>query len=715
MITIKGTLERFTYQNPQNYYTIAKLCVSETNEPVTLVGFLAGVAEGESLEVSGKWVCHPKYGDQFRVESCQVLLPAGVSGIRKYLGSGMIQGIGRSLADKIVDHFREQTLEIIENEPERLCEVRGIGAAKQAVIEKAWNTHHAVRRVMQFLRDNDVSVFHAAAILRAYGNRAMEVLEHEPYKMTRDIPGLGFDIADMIAMKTGISKKDINRLKACVIHVLNLLEHEGHVYGIKHGVIESCSKISGVGPDEFEPVIETLELSGEIKTLKHEDECRVYSALLYQAESGIASRIKAMLSFPCRPCSVTRELILEKILTSLAIKLSEEQLDVVTHVMQEKVVVITGGPGTGKTTLIRALCEVFRLENLKTMLGAPTGRAARRLSQVTGGKAFTLHRILGFDHENNRFEKNFSDPLDTDVFVLDEASMVDTVLMYRLLEALPANAGLIIVGDTFQLPSVGPGNVLADIIESGQVKVFSLTKIFRQARKSPIVMHAHRIRKGQMPELKNPAPGPGSEFYFIENFSGEKVADTIVELCAARIPDAFPDLGDIQVLTPMHKGQAGTINLNRQLQKALNPRKSGVSAGGMTFMPGDKVMHLKNNYEKDVFNGDIGVVSEISKSGGQVFVNYDDRIVEYGFSDLEELTLAYAISVHKSQGSEYSGVILALTMAHFPLLQRNLLYTAMTRGKKLVIIVGSSKAFKTALDNNKTFLRLSGLKHMLKT
>jgi len=532
--------------------------------------------------------------------------------------------------------------------------------------------------------------------------------------MTRDIPGMGFDIADMIAMKTGVSKEDTNRLKACVIHVLNLLEHEGHVYGIKHEVIESCSRIAGVEPDEFDPVIDELELSGEIKILNHEDEHRIYSAVLYQAESGIASRIKAMLSFPARPCSITRELILEKILTALAIKLSEEQLDVVSHVMQEKIVVITGGPGTGKTTLIRALCEVFRLENLKIMLGAPTGRAARRLSQVTGRKAFTLHRILGFDHENNRFEKNFSDPLDTEVFVLDEASMVDTVLMYRLLEALPANAGLIIVGDTFQLPSVGPGNVLGDIIESGQVKVFFLTKIFRQAQKSPIVMHAHKIRNGQMPELKNPAAGPGSEFYFIENSSARKIAETIVELCATRIPNAFPDLGDIQVLTPMHKGQAGTINLNRQLQKALNPSGMGISAGGMTFMPGDKVMHLKNNYEKDVFNGDIGVVSEVSRSDGLVFVNYDDRTVEYGFSDLEELTLAYAISVHKSQGSEYSGVILALTMAHFPLLQRNLLYTAMTRGKRLVIVVGSSKAFKTALDNNKTFLRLSGLRHMLK-
>ncbi len=713
MITIKGILERLTYRNPENHYTIAKLRIAKISDPVTIVGHLAGVYEGESLEVSGRWGAHPKYGDQFKVDAYTIVLPATVSGIRKYLGSGMIKGIGKSLAEKIVDHFQDQTLDIIENDPEKGKQVHGFGPAKKKIIEQAWNRHHAVRNVMHFLQKNDVSVYHASAILQMYGSSALQILQKDPYIIARDLPGEGFTIADQIAMKTGIQKDDEHRLQACIIYTLLSFENDGHVYVLKNKLFNSCSRTSGVDVNKFDPALEALVELDEVKLEKDENASRIYLKRLFQAEFSIASRIKAILSMPDISHTLSKEDILENVLTKLAVKLSAEQLTVIRNVLSERIVIITGGPGTGKTTLVRALCAVFKLQNLKVVLSAPTGRAARRLSQVTGKKAFTLHKLLGFDHENGTFERNHANPIPLDVFIVDEASMVDTMLMYRLLEAMPVSASLILVGDTFQLPSVGPGNVLSDMIESDRIKVFSLTRIFRQAKQSPIIMYAHSIRNGEMPDFQKGASGELSEFYFIENQRPEKVVDTILELCSTRIPKAFPHIDEIQVLTPMHRGEVGTINLNHQLQKVLNQSKGGIEARGFKFKVNDKVMHLKNNYEKDVFNGDIGVVDDVIKSENKVLVDYDGRIVDYDILELDELTLAYTISVHKSQGSEYAAVIIALTTAHFPLLQRNLLYTAMTRGKHLVIIVGSSKALTLALNNNKTALRLTSLKQKL--
>jgi exodeoxyribonuclease V alpha subunit len=714
MITIKGSLSRITFQNPENHYTIARLHVAKISDPITIVGHLAGVFEGESLELSGKWVTHPKFGDQFKVETYKVILPATVSGIRQYLGSGMIKGIGKSMADKIVDTFEDQTLEVIENEPQKLLQIHGIGKAKLSLIEQAWNKHHAVRRVMNFLVENDIGIYHAASILKMYGSNALEILQRNPYLIARDIPGIGFGIADKIAMRSGVDKDDENRLQACLIFELLNLEQDGHVYGLKEDLFYSCAKITGVMPDEFETALDELVDLDDIRIeCDEEGNSRLYLTHLFRAESGIANRIKAVLTMPVLIASLSEEQILEQVLSRLAIKLSAEQLDVVSRMIKEKVVVITGGPGTGKTTLIRAVCAVYQYLDQKVVLSAPTGRAARRLSEVTGRKAFTLHRLLGFDHENQTFERNYANPLTLDVFVVDEASMVDTLLMYRLLEAMPVTAHLILVGDTFQLPSIGPGNVLSDIIESEAVTVFSLTKIFRQAEESPIIQYAHAIRNGQMPEFKTEPPDRLSEFYFIENAQPQKVVETIIELCSKRIPKAFPHIDEIQVLTPMHRGDAGTINLNQQLQQVLNPQGEGIKSGGFNFKANDKVMHLKNNYDKDVFNGDIGLVHEVNPSQNQVLVDYDGRLVEYDILELDELALAYTISVHKSQGSEYSAVIVALTTAHFPLLQRNLLYTAMTRGKHLVIIVGSSRALEIAMNNNKTALRLTTLKERL--
>lgn len=730
MITVKGVLSRLTFQNPENHYTVCKIRVEGIHDPITVVGHLAGVAQGESLTLTGKWISHPKYGDQFEAATYQVTLPASIAGIRRYLGSGMIQGISKGLAHRIVDTFKEETLEIIENQPDKLQTIHGIGKAKQGLIEKAWNRHHSVRRVMQFLQDNQVGALHAGPILKTYGADALNVLKKDPYLIATDLPGFGFQTADIIAQKNGIEREDKKRLGACLICQLLVEEQEGHVYARKSSLFASCSRMGGVGRELFEAPLMELAISKDVvveapdkKATKDSDQApeaseedtwtKVYLARLFRAESRIASRIKALLTLKVIDYNISEAQIVEEVLTSLAVKLSQEQLDVVTQILQQKIAVITGGPGTGKTTLVRALCTVFRRLNLTVVLAAPTGRAARRLSQVTGKKAFTLHKLLGFDHENQSFERNFTNPLDLDIFVVDEASMVDTLLMYHLVEAMPAMACLILVGDTFQLPSVGPGNVLSDIIASDQVRVFSLTKIFRQAKESPIVMHAHSLRNGEMPDFKAATPDKLSEFYFIENQTPQRVVETILELCSKRIPAAFPHIDEIQVLTPMHKGEAGTINLNQQLQDVLNDAKEGIENRGFVFKSGDKVMHLKNNYEKEVFNGDIGLVHEISKSEGRVQVDYDGRIVSYDLLELDELTLAYTISVHKSQGSEYSAVIIALTTAHFPMLQRNLLYTAMTRGKHLVIIVGASRALEIAFQNNKTALRLSGLKKKL--
>ena len=709
MITINGTLSRITFQNPENHYTVCRVAVPKVADAITVVGHLPGVAQGERLKLKGTWTSHPKYGEQFKADSFEITLPSSMAGIRKYLSSGIIPGINQELADRIVDTFGEQTLEIIENEPDRLLDVYGIGKIKQKMIETAWNAHHSVRRVMDMLQGTNIDSAKAAAILKTYGDRALEVLTEDTFRIARDIPAIGFAVVDELARALGTEKEAEERLKACLVCRLLDLEQDGHMFEQKEDLIRACAQRAGVSAELLSDALGSLNADNEVVIEKD----RVYLAPLHKAEAGISRRIKALLSMPAPDFHLDNDLINAQVLSAMAVQLSREQMDVLTRIMGQKISIITGGPGTGKTTLIKALCVVFRMLRLKVMLAAPTGRAARRLTEVTGRAAKTLHKLLGFNPDTETFEYDFTNPLDLDLLVVDEASMVDTQLMYRLSEALPAGAGLILVGDTFQLPSVGAGNVLSDIIESAQVEVFALTRIFRQARKSPIVMHAHSIRNGQMPDIKSAAEDQLSQFYFIEAGTPARVADTICELCAIRIPKAFPHIRETQVLTPMHRGEAGTISLNQHLQAVLNDTPGGIESHGHTFKTGDKVMHLKNNYDKEVFNGDIGRVIEADKSTGQVVVDYEDRTVAYDLPDLDELTLAYAISVHKSQGSEYDAVIIALTTAHFPLLQRNLLYTAMTRGKSLVIIVGSTRAFKTAFDNNRTALRRSGLKERL--
>jgi exodeoxyribonuclease V alpha subunit len=715
MNTLEGCLERITYFNPENHYTIAKLKTSKTNNVVTIVGTMAVVNPGQTLKIKGIWETHPRYGQQFKIASYEIVLPATIDGIKKYLESGIIKGIGPSMANRIVSCFGTKTFEIIEKEPDRLLEVKAIGKAKAALICNAWKDHHVARSLMQFLQHMGVQTSYCAKILKKYGSDAVNVISKDPFRLTGDIPGIGFYFADTVARKMGIEKDHPRRVRACILHVMQEFINQGDVFAYQNQIVDRCKNLFRITPDVTLDEIDRLFASGElvIETLPGDTkEKMIYLKDIHQAETGIANRMNALLSVPMPASGIDAERILREVQKKLAITLSSDQLNALEAILSHRAVIITGGPGTGKTTLIRSVTAVFSVLGKRVLLAAPTGRAARRLSEVTRSKAATIHKMLGFNFKAGFFEKNPDNPLDTDAIIIDEASMVDTFLMYHLIKALPMTSVLILVGDIFQLPSVGPGNVLSDMIKSKRLSVFYLKKIFRQTHESPIVVNAHRVRRGQSPVLK-PLDNPDdiSDFYFLEQNDPNKVVSMIVELCTKTIPDRFDfdPMYDVQVLTPMHKGLIGTTNLNHVLQKVLNPNPVMIEAMGSTFKTGDKIMHLKNNYQKEVFNGDIGIISAINRIENQVSVEYYGRIVTYDFTEIDEISLAYAISVHKSQGSEYPAVILPIMTHHFALLQRNLLYTGITRGENLVILVGTKKALNIALKNNKPTERLSGL------
>ena len=716
--TLEGRLEHITYHNADNHYTIAKLSIPKTSSRVTIVGTMAAVNPGESLSVEGYWEHHPRFGQQFRIHTYSIHLPDSADGIRNYLKSGFIKGIGPAMAKRMVNHFTTDTIEIIEHNPERLQEVPGIGPVKADAIVKAWNTHHGLRNLMRFLQENNIQASCSGRIFKEYGCEAVEILKSDPYRVAGDIPGVGFIVADTIARNLNLSLDTPERIQACLIYILEQFAADGHTFAPLEDLLERCDSLFQIQPGEVPPILEMLAESREIVINtgpSGTDMKMIYLKHLHEAETGIAAKLKALLSIPVMPPDLEPEEITAKILEKLAIQLSGEQMKVLDGILAHRAAIITGGPGTGKTTLIRSIGAIFGTLGKRIIMAAPTGRAARRLSEVTGRKAATIHRLLGFNLSSGYFEKDRNDPLDADVLIIDEVSMVDTPLMFHLMDALPMQCVLIMVGDVFQLPSVGPGNVLSDLIKSEVLPVFYLNEVFRQARESAIIMNAHRIRKGDPPLFERPdESGDLSEFYFIEQRDTAKVVDTIVELCCRAIPQKFflDPMQDIQVITPMHKGAMGTINLNQVLQKKLNPLPDGAEKI-QRFKTGDKVMHLKNNYVKDVFNGDIGRVAAIDKNEETLTVDYEGRSVPYDFAELDELTLAYAITIHKSQGSEYPAVIVPVTTRHFIMLQRNLIYTAATRGRKLVILIGTRKALAIALKNNKPRQRLSFLARRL--
>jgi exodeoxyribonuclease V alpha subunit len=720
MPIIYGFLERITYHNEENDFVVAKLQEKGKRELTTIVGNLTAINPGESLKLTGRWVHNKKFGEQFQVENYEITVPATVHGIRKYLGSGLIKGIGPIMAERIVKKFALDTLEIIEKTPERLSEVDGIGPKRITMITRAWEEQKEIKEIMIFLQGHGVSATYSAKIYKQYGDHSIEVVKENPYRLAQDIHGIGFITADKIAQNMGIDPNSLIRAKAGVIYVLNELTKEGHVYYPERDLTRKAKEILKVDEELITKAISELSNEKEIfiEGINNGDSLKaVYLAPFYVAETGIAQRLRKLKESPSNIRPINPEKAIDWVQQKLNIELAEKQKEAIILAASSKVLIITGGPGTGKTTIITAILRIFQQLKLRILLAAPTGRAAKRMSEATGWESKTIHRLLEYSPKKGGFKKDQEDPLEADVVVIDEASMVDTLLMYHLLKAIPPQAHLILVGDVDQLPSVGPGNVLKDIIGSGIFTVVRLTEIFRQAQESMIIVNAHKVNQGEFPILKEIERKEATDFYFIQEEDPEKALNQILTLCNERIPKhfGFHPIRDIQVLTPMHKGVIGAINLNIELQKRLNPDQQGITHGSRTFKLYDKVMQIVNNYDKEVFNGDIGWVSRIDQEDRELTIDFEGRLIPYDLSDLDEIVLAYAISVHKSQGSEYPVVILPVTTQHYMLLQRNLIYTGITRAKKLVVLIGTKKALAIAIKNNKPQLRFTHLSGRLVT
>jgi exodeoxyribonuclease V alpha subunit len=721
---LSGQIEKITYTNEENGFTIALVKVEAQKDPVTVVGNLMAPTPGEILEMQGHWANHPKFGKQFKVVQFKTKVPATINGIQKYLGSGLIKGLGPVMAGRIVDQFGQKTLDIIENEIERLAEVRGIAEKSIAKIAKAWEAQKEIRDVMIFLQSHGVSSAYATKIFKRYGDRSIAVVQQNPYRLATDIYGIGFLKADSIAKELGFEDDCRPRVEAGVLYKLQQLAEEGHVYFPYESLVEQCREILGVAPEPVSRAITSLAADRQViieDINDGSDEFRinnkaVYLAQFHQCETGISNRLKALLSAPKSIRRIDSARAIEWVQQRLSFQPAENQQKAIRCALESKVMVLTGGPGTGKTTIVKAILKILSKLQINMSLAAPTGRAAKRMSEMTGHEAKTIHRLLEYSIHKHEFLRNDRNRLDCDLLIVDEASMIDTVLMYHLLKAVPATATCIFVGDVNQLPSVGAGNVLKDMIGSGAIPVIELNEIFRQAKASRIVVNAHKINEGELPAL-SPAEvfDPNNDFYFILQDDPDKVLEIILELASRRIPRrfGFDPLDDIQVLTPMHKGVVGATNLNHRLQEVLNPANSEVMFGDRTFRINDKVMQTRNNYDKEVFNGDIGRIAAIDSGQRRLTTIFDSREVVYDFSELDELVLAYAVSVHKSQGSEYPVVIFPILTQHYILLQRNLIYTAVTRGRKLVVMVGSSRALAIGVNNSQTQQRFTRLRHRL--
>ncbi len=723
-VDLTGQIERITYTNPENGYTIAQVKVRGEKRVVSIVGNLIDPMPGEIVELQGQWKIHSKYGEQFEVEAYRTTVPATIHGIKKYLGSGLIKGIGPVMAGRIVSQFGKKTLDIIENDIEKLSEVSGIGGKRIEMIQTAWEEQKEIRTVMMFLQSHQVSTGYAIKIFKQYGDRAIDVVTENPFQMATDIFGIGFITADKIAANIGFSKDSPLRIRAGILYVLNELSGDGHVYYPYLKLIEKCSEILDVDgrlvDDELmqvaveKQIVIESEDDGLSLHENYEDTRAVFLARSHFCETGISYMLKRLMATPKMIRSVDVRQAVKWVQDQLHFSLADNQKKAIVSAVQSKLMVITGGPGTGKTTIIQAILKIYQKLHVNILLAAPTGRAAKQMSETTGFGAKTIHRMLSFNFRSGGFQKNEKDPLDCDLLIVDEASMIDTVLMHHLLKAVPPEATLILVGDVNQLPSVGAGNILGDIIASRVIPVVRLNEIFRQARQSQIIVNAHQINNGFLPKT-NGENDENTDFYFIDQESPERVLEIILELAANRIPQkfGFDASDDIQVLSPMHKGLVGTANLNKELQKRLNPQKDNIVYGNTTFHCHDKVMQIRNNYDKNVFNGDIGRVVDINRETREVIIAFDGKKIAYDFTELDEIVPAYAVSVHKSQGSEYPAVIIPVLTQHYILLQRNLIYTAVTRGRELVILVGTKKALAIAINNDKTQQRFTRLKDRL--
>jgi exodeoxyribonuclease V alpha subunit len=694
MITIEAVLEDFIYKNEETGYSVASF-----SDGIKAVGILPGIRTGERLKLTGQYESHPKHGQQFKIESFSIIYPTTTSSISKYLGSGLIKGIGPAIAERIVDIFGEDTLAMMDNDTDKLLKVEGIGKKKLVQIKKSWQEQKAVKDIMLYLQSFDISPAYALKIFRTYGKDAIKIVQENPYQLTYDVWGIGFKIADAIGKNAGFNEDHPKRIKAGIIYVLNEASNEGHVYLPIQDLMRKCSEILNVDLSDSLLLFREMEDHGLLKIVNE----NVYLLNYYMAERNIEYKISAL-------CGCTSGLT-EKELNSVRLKAgyySEEQLGAIRNSLLHKILILTGGPGTGKTTALKGIIDSYKHLNKKILLAAPTGRAAKRMSEVIGAEAKTIHRLLEYNPQDQLFARDEDNPLETDLLVIDEVSMIDTLLMNSLVSALTSNTTLVLVGDIDQLPSVGPGNILHDLIVSDKIPTAMLSKIFRQAEESNIVVNAHKINEGSYPSLQN---NENSDFFFLQEADNSLIPDIIVELCTKRLPSkyGFDPMKDIQVLTPMYKGDAGADNLNFILQSALNNNEVLITRGKKCYKIGDKVMQLRNNYEKDIFNGDIGLIQTINTEDQKLEILFNEKMVSYDFLDLDDITLAYAITVHKSQGSEYPCVILPLTTAHYIMLQRNLLYTAVTRASKMMIITGSKQALQIAVANKKSRKRFTSL------
>ena len=713
MEKIRGQIERITYSNEENGYTVLRVKVSGKKDLITVVGNIIGVTPGEILSMKGEWVTHKKFGNQFKVTYYKSEVPASVIGIEKYLGSGLIKGIGPVTSKRIVRVFGEKTLEVIEATPEKLLDVEGIGKYRVELIRKAWEEQKEIRAVMIFLQSNGVSSVYATKIYKKYGKESIEVVQENPYRLAHDIWGIGFFTADKIAKGMGFDEKNPLRAEAGVMHILHENADKGNVYIVLKELLIKSKELLEIDEDLIRTAIGNLREENKIveERLKNKEEEieGIFLAGYHMSEIQITRMLKEIRDNR-RDIKLAEK---DKVIGETTFNLAEKQIKAIDSALREKVTIITGGPGTGKTTITNIILKLIGKVTEKIILAAPTGRAAKRMTEATGREAKTIHRLLEFNPIEGRFKRNENNQLECELIVLDEASMIDNLLVYHLLKAIPKESKIIIIGDTNQLPSVGAGNVLKDIINSKQFEVTKLNEIFRQAQESKIVVNAHKIIRGEYPNVENEKD---TDFYFIEEKEEEKVLEKIARLVNERLPKKFGynPLKDIQVLSPMNRGKVGTEKINEKLQEILNISQIKVVRGGRKFGLFDKVMQIKNNYEKNVYNGDIGLITDIDLEEQKVEVTIEEKEVYYEYGELDELTLAYAITIHKSQGSEYPAVVIPIVMSHYMMLQRNLIYTGITRGKKTVVLVGSKKALHIAVKNNKVIERNTWLCERLK-
>ena len=708
---LSGIVETITFRAEDTGYTVCSVRVPGQRDTVTVVGACPAIWVGEHLRAEGEWVQHRRHGRQFKADKLACIPPTSAKGIERYLASGMIRGISKVMAKRLVDKFGDDTLHVIEKESERLREVEGIGPKRRRWIKESWKEQRAVRDIMIFLQGHGIGTAHAARIYREYGADTVALITENPYRLCPDVWGIGFKTADEVARSVGVPSDSPVRARAGLIHVLQTMTDEGHCFCPEPELLLQAEALLGT---PVEILADALRSQIEAALLVKE-EGRIYLASIHRAECRVAEKLRALHDAPAPFRPILAEKAVAWAQARMKLDFDPEQAEALRTTLSEKVTIMTGGPGVGKTTIIRALVDVFGARRLQVVLAAPTGRAAKRMAEATGHDASTIHRLLKYLPQKNRFEHGADNPLGGDVFILDEVSMIDIRLMADFLAAVPDRGCLVLVGDTDQLPSVGPGNVLRDIIQSGLVPCRELRQVFRQEKGGWIVRNAHRVNRGDRLEL--PARGDDSaDFYFIEAQDSDHAVDLMLGLVADRIPRRFglDPLRDVQVLTPMRRNQLGADNLNLVLQKALNASGHAVERFGRSYREGDRVMQIRNNYDKEIFNGDIGRIVRVDTPNQSLHVDFDGRRVPYEFSEVDELVHAYACSIHKSQGSEYPAVVILMTTQHFKLLQRNLLYTAITRGRKLACLVGSSKAVNIAIRNNEIRMRRTSLRERLR-